>query len=63
MQGNVWSRSIAALLPKTSWVLALDRTTWERGETVINLLVLCVVAQYRTKNTSNSHRMKGTALA
>ena len=43
MQGNVWSRSIAALLPKTSWVLALDRTTWERGETVINLLVLCVV--------------------
>nr|WP_309696509.1 IS4 family transposase [Armatimonas sp.] len=43
MQGDAWSRSIGALLPKKSWVLALDRTTWERGETVTNLLVLSVV--------------------
>jgi Transposase DDE domain len=43
MQGNAWSRSIGALLPKNSWTLALDRTTWERGETVINLLVLSVI--------------------
>ena len=43
MQGQVWSRSIGALLPKTRWTLALDRSTWERGETVINLLVLAVV--------------------
>lgn len=43
MQGQVWSRSIGALLPKNSWNLALDRTTWERGENIINLLVLSVV--------------------
>lgn len=43
MQGQVWSKSIAPLLPKGAWVLALDRTTWERGTTVINLLVLAVV--------------------
>jgi hypothetical protein len=40
----VWTRAIAALLPRTPWVLALDRTEWKRGETTINLLVLAVVA-------------------
>jgi hypothetical protein len=30
-------------LPRTKWVLALDRTEWKRGETTINLLVLAVV--------------------
>src|SRR5690349_20127528 len=38
-----WSRAIAALLPPTGWILALDRTEWKRGETTMNLLVLAVV--------------------
>ena len=40
---QVWSYAIAALLPRDKWVLALDRTEWQRGETTINLLVLAVV--------------------
>jgi len=40
---EAWSRAIAALLPRTKWLLALDRTEWERGETTTNLLVLAVV--------------------
>ncbi len=39
----VWTRAIAALLPKGKWILALDRTEWKRGTTTINLLVLAVV--------------------
>lgn len=39
----VWAKAIAALLPKGKWVLALDRTEWKRGKTIINLLVLSVV--------------------
>jgi len=38
-----WARTIAALLPRGKWVLALDRTEWKRGDTTINLLVLAVV--------------------
>ena len=38
-----WARAIAALLPRTKWVLALDRTQWKRGDTTLNLLVLAVV--------------------
>ena len=40
---EAWSRAIATLLPRTKWVMALDRTEWKRGETTINLLVLAVV--------------------
>ena len=40
---EVWTRAIAALLPRTQWVLALDRTEWKRGQTTVNLLVLAVV--------------------
>jgi hypothetical protein len=31
-------------LPRTKWILALDRTEWKRGETTVNLLVLAVIA-------------------
>ena len=40
---EAWTQAIAALLPRTKWILALDRTEWERGETTSNLLVLAVV--------------------
>jgi hypothetical protein len=40
---EVWSKAIAALLPRDKWVLALDRTEWKRGDTTTNLLVLAVV--------------------
>jgi hypothetical protein len=40
---QVWSRAIAALLPQSKWILALDRTEWKRGDTTLNLLVLAVV--------------------
>lgn len=36
--------AIAALLPETApWVLAVDRTNWQKGETDINLLTLAVI--------------------
>jgi hypothetical protein len=36
--------TLAALLPqKGPWVLALDRTNWQRGETDVNLLTLAVI--------------------
>lgn len=36
--------ALAALLPQRApWILALDRTNWEHGETDINLLTLAVV--------------------
>jgi len=40
---QVWTQAIAALLPQSKWVLAVDRTEWKRGETTVNLLVLAVV--------------------
>jgi hypothetical protein len=40
---EVWSKAIAALLPRDKWTLALDRTEWKRGDTTTNLLVLAVV--------------------
>jgi hypothetical protein len=40
---QIWTLAIAALLPRTKWVLALDRTEWKRGDTTVNLLVLAVV--------------------
>lgn len=40
---QAWTLAIAALLPPTPWILALDRTEWKRGKTTINLLVLAVV--------------------
>jgi hypothetical protein len=40
---RVWTLAIAALLPQTKWVLALDRTEWKRGQATINLLVLAVI--------------------
>ncbi len=43
MDPHAWARAIAALLPRTKWVLALDRTEWKRGDTTSNLLVLAVV--------------------
>lgn len=42
---RVWTLAIAALLPRTKWTLALDRTEWKRGDTTVNLLVLAVVVQ------------------
>jgi hypothetical protein len=42
---RVWTLAIAALLPRTKWTLALDRTEWKRGDTTLNLLVLAVVTQ------------------
>jgi len=39
MSPEAWTRAIAALLPRTKWILALDRTEWKRGDTSINLLV------------------------
>ena len=41
---QIWTQVIAALLPRTKWILAIDRTEWKRGETTVNLLVLAVVA-------------------
>ncbi len=41
---QIWAQVIAALLPRTKWILAIDRTQWKRGETTVNLLVLAVVA-------------------
>jgi hypothetical protein len=39
-----FAQTIAALLPKRApWVLALDRTNWERGDRDVNLLSLAVV--------------------
>jgi hypothetical protein len=43
LDGDVWARVIATLLPKGKWILALDRTEWKRGKTVTNLLVLSAV--------------------
>jgi len=40
---EAWTRAIAVLLPRTKWILALDRTEWKRGDTTVNLLVLAVV--------------------
>jgi hypothetical protein len=41
---SAFARTLAALLPmSTPWVLAIDRTNWERGETDVNLLSLAVV--------------------
>ena len=40
---EVWTLALSALLPRTKWVLALDRTEWKRGDTSVNLLVLAVV--------------------
>ena len=40
---ETWSKAISALLPRDKWVLALDRTEWQRGETTTNVLVLAVV--------------------
>ncbi len=34
---------VAVLLPRTKWILAIDRTEWKRGDTTVNLLVLAVV--------------------
>ena len=31
------------MLPQGKWILALDRTEWRRGDTIVNLLVLAVV--------------------
>lgn len=41
---EAWAITLAALLPRTKWILALDRTEWKRGDTTVNLLVLAVVA-------------------
>jgi hypothetical protein len=41
---EVWGKAIAALLPRDKWVLALDRTEWQRGQTRVNVLTLAVVA-------------------
>ena len=38
-----WARAVASLLPKSKWVLALDRTQWKVGNKPVNLLVLAVV--------------------
>lgn len=43
LTGEVWAHILAALLPRTKWILAMDRTEWKRGQTTINLLVLAVV--------------------
>ena len=42
---EAWTLALAALLPRTKWILALDRTEWKRGDTTVNLLVLAVVTQ------------------
>jgi hypothetical protein len=36
-------KTIGTLLPKKRWILAMDRTEWNRGQKNINLLVLSVV--------------------
>jgi hypothetical protein len=40
---EAWTHALSALLPRTKWILALDRTEWKRGDTTVNLLVLAVV--------------------
>jgi hypothetical protein len=40
---DVWAKAIGVLLTQKKWVLAMDRTEWNRGKTNINLLVLSVV--------------------
>ena len=40
----LFAPALAALLPvKSPWIIALDRTNWQRGETDVNLLTLAVV--------------------
>ncbi len=43
MSPEAWTHAIAVLLPRTKWILAIDRTEWKRGDTTVNLLVLAVV--------------------
>jgi hypothetical protein len=38
-----FARIVAAFLPPTPWILALDRTNWFWGKTPLNLLVLAVI--------------------
>ena len=40
---EAWTRALAALLPRTKWVLALERTQGKRGDTRVTLLVLALV--------------------
>ena len=42
---NDIAKLVAAGLPQGRWILAIDRTNWQFGKTVINLLVLGVVYQ------------------
>ena len=51
---SVWTKAIAALLPKQPWALAMDRTEWKRGQTTLNRRVLAVVGQFR-RETSCVH--------
>lgn len=44
LTSDTFARTLAPLLPRAKWVLALDRTEWRRGTTTVNLLVLAVVA-------------------
>ena len=39
------AQSIGMWLPPYPWILSLDRTCWQFGNTLINLLVLGVVCQ------------------
>jgi hypothetical protein len=43
-----FAKVLAAFLPKTPWILALDRTNWFFGKTALNLLVLAVLLPTKT---------------
>ena len=43
VSAEAFAKVIAAFLPDTPWILALDRTNWFWGKTPCNLLILAVV--------------------
>jgi hypothetical protein len=38
-----WAKIIAKFLPKFAWTLAMDRTNWKIGKSVINILYIAII--------------------
>lgn len=38
-----WAKIIAGFLPKFAWTLAMDRTNWKIGKSIINILYIAVI--------------------
>ena len=43
MTHEKWAKLIARFLPKFAWTIAMDRTNWKIGKSVINILYLAVI--------------------